>query len=210
MTQRVRLQKRQRLFEIAAVQAGYFTAAQARSVGYSPGALVYHGTKGDFERISRGFYRLREFPSHSHEDIIAAWLKVGPDKAVVSHETALMLYDFSTVRPQKIDLTVSREKRLSGNRPLPPAVRIHTTKRSFQSHDIVQRFGVRITSPGRTIVDVAANGTEPDYVYDAVGRALARGMLTEKDLRVAAKGQSERVYRLISRAIEAKRGHAVR
>lgn len=35
---------------------------------------------GDFERVSRGFYRLREFPSSSHEDVIAAWVKTSTDR----------------------------------------------------------------------------------------------------------------------------------
>lgn len=213
MTQEVkpRAEKRQRLFEIASTQGGYFTAAQARAVGYSPRALVYHGTTGGFERISRGFYRLREFPALSQEDVIAAWLKVGPDKAVVSHETALALYELSTARPRKIDLTVLREKRPSGNRPLPSAVRIHTTTQSFESREVVQRFGVRVTSPARTIVDAAAEGTEPEYIHEAVSRALGRGLLTEKELDAAAEERSARVRRLVRRAIEeAKGGPTVR
>ncbi len=206
-----RAEKRQRLFEIAATQGGYFTAAQARAVGYSPRALVYHGTTGDFERISRGFYRLREFHAVSQEDVIAAWLKVGPDKAVVSHETALALYELSTVRPRKIDLTVLREKRPPGNRPLPSAVRIHTTTQPLEPREVVQRFGVRVTSPARTIVDAAAEGTEPDYIHDAVSRALARGLLTEKELNAAVAERSARVRRLIRRAaMEAQHGKAVR
>jgi predicted transcriptional regulator of viral defense system len=46
-----------------------------------------------------------------HEDVIAAWVKAGRERAVVSHETALALYDLSPVRPRKLHLTVARAYR---------------------------------------------------------------------------------------------------
>ena len=85
-----RTDKLQRLFELAAGQAGYFTAAQARELGYSARSLVHHVTAGHVERLSRGFYRLVGVPASPHEDIVAAWLKLAR-RAVVSHDTALAL-----------------------------------------------------------------------------------------------------------------------
>jgi len=189
------------LFEVASLQGGYFTAVQARADGYSKQNIAYHVATGRFQRISRGFYRLRAYPALPHEDVIAAWVRVGADRAVVSHETALSLYELSTARPEKIDLTVPHEQR-PRHRPALSAVRVHTTTRPFGPGDIVQRFGVRVTSPARTIVDAAEAGTEPEYIVDAVGQALSRGVLTEAELGVAARGRSERVRRLIERALE--------
>lgn len=204
-------EKRRRLFETASTQAGYFSAAQARAAGYSAHAVLYHVATGDFERVSRGFYRLREFPSSSHEDVIAAWVKAGPDRAVVSRETALSLYELSTVRPHKIDLTVPRELRPPGNRPRWPSVRIHTTTRAFGRGEVVRRFGVRITSPARTVLDAAEAGTDPEYIVDAVATALERGLATDGDLKHVAQHRPARVKRLIERAIEeTRRGAAVR
>jgi hypothetical protein len=57
-----RTAKLQRLFDLAAAQAGYFTAAQARDLGYTPRSLVHRVTAGHFERVSRGFYRLHGVP----------------------------------------------------------------------------------------------------------------------------------------------------
>ncbi len=197
-----------RLFDIASVQAGYFTAKQARQAAYSPQNLAHHAATGRFERVMRGFYRLREFPSLPHEDVIAAWVKVGPDRAVVSHETALALYELSTVRPHAIDLTVPRERRPPGNRPQLSAVRIHTTTRPFRRGDVVQRFGVRTTSPALTIVDAAEAGTDPDYIVQAVKGALERGLLTKDELFAAVGDGSKRVRGLITRAVEESTGAA--
>ncbi len=202
-------EKRRRLYETGSAQAGYFSAAQARAAGYSAHAVLYHVATGTFERVSRGFYRLRDFPSSSHEDVIAASVKAG--RAVVSHETALSLYDLSTVRPRKIDLTVPRALRPPGNRPGWPSVRIHTTTRVFGRGEVVRRFGVRITSPARTIIDTAEAGTDPEYIVDAVANALERGLVKDEDLKRAAQDRPTRVTRLIERAIEAaRRGAAVR
>ncbi|MGQ0569382.1 MAG: type IV toxin-antitoxin system AbiEi family antitoxin domain-containing protein [Armatimonadota bacterium] len=119
-------EKRRQLFELAATQGGYFTAAQARALGYSSRSLVHHGRAGHFERVSRGFYRLAELPALPHEDVIAAWVKARGDRAVVSHETALALYELAPIRPRRIHLTVSRAHRPHSDRPQLPAVQIHT------------------------------------------------------------------------------------
>src|SRR6266545_1089236 len=121
-----RTNKLQRLFALAVTQAGHFTAAQARGLGYSPRSLVHHVAAGHFERVSRGFYRLVGVPADPYEDIVAAWLKFVPRHAVVSHDTALALYDLAPSRSHEIHLTLPRERRPRTAQPA-TAVRLHTT-----------------------------------------------------------------------------------
>src|SRR5689334_10230139 len=83
----------EQLFNLASQQAGYFTAEQAMANGFSPQLLSHHAQRGTFIRVRRGLYRLARFPSSPHEEIIAAWLGFGSKKAVVSHESALQLFD---------------------------------------------------------------------------------------------------------------------
>ncbi len=165
---------------------------------------------GHFVRVSRGFYRLPEFPAASHEDVVAAWVKAGADRAVVSHDTAFTLYELAPIRPHKIHLTVPREYRPHGDRPHVPITLIHTTTRPFHPGDVVHRFGVRITSPQRTIVDAAESGVDPSAIIEGVHHALNQGAVTADELRRAAESRSERVRALIDRAIqEAEPRHAV-
>jgi predicted transcriptional regulator of viral defense system len=203
-----RFERRRQLFDLAATQGGYFTAAQARALGYDRRTLWYHVRARHFERESRGFYRLVEFPAQSHEDVIAAWLKAGAARAVVSHETALALYDLSPIRPRKIHLTVARAHRPSKGQPRRPTVQIHTTTRPFRPGEVVTRFGVRVTGPARTIVDAAEVGTDPSVILEAVGRSVEDGLVTAKELRQAAADRPERVRKLITRAIDEARRHA--
>ena len=195
-----RAARRRRLFEFAATQAGYFTAAQARAIGYSARAIGHHVQAGHFERVSRGFYRLSEFPALPHEDVVAAWIFVGPEHAVVSHDTALALYELAPSRAREIHLTVPFAHR-PRHRPRLKAIRIHTTKEPLRSDEVVERFGVRVTSAARTIADVAEIGADPSVVIEAVARALSTGLVTAQELRRSAAGRSARVRQLIERAI---------
>jgi len=202
-----RTDKLQRLFELASTQAGYFTAAQARDLGYSARSLVYHVAAGHFERLTRGFYRLGGVQSQPNEDIVAAWLRFRPRHAVVSHETALALYDLAASRSHHIHLTVPRADRPRAPQPR-NAVRLHTTTVRLRRDEIVRRFGVQITSPARTIADIADIGGDPSVVIEATGRALATGLVSPTEIRNAGKRRSARVRHLITRAVNEARVHA--
>ncbi|MDQ7840524.1 MAG: type IV toxin-antitoxin system AbiEi family antitoxin domain-containing protein [bacterium] len=200
-------ERRQRLFEVASSQGGYFKAAHARALGYETSTITHHARTGRFERVSRGFYRLAEFPALPYEDVIAAWVKAGPERAVVSHDAALALYELAPSRSRQIHLTVPWEQR-PRHRPALAGVRIHTTKKPLRRDEVVQRFGVRVTAPARTIVDVTEVGVDPSVVIEAVARALDTGLVTADELRKAVGDRSERVRNLIERAIAEAGSHA--
>jgi predicted transcriptional regulator of viral defense system len=202
-----RTEKLQRLYELAATQAGHFTAAQARSVGYTRRSLQYHVAAGHFERVRRGFYRLVGVPSDPHEDIVGAWLRFAPRGAVVSHDSALSLYDLEPSRSREIHLTLPREHRPRNQRP-ETGIRLHTVTVPLQRDEVASRFGVTVTSPARTIVDIAEIGVDPSVVIQATGRALAIGLVTPDELRTALRQRSVRVRRLVERAIREAGGLA--
>ncbi len=187
------------LFKIASGQMGYFTAAQAGAHGITRMLLHYHARQGRIVRVYRGVYRFRDYPSTMREEVAAAWLAVGKDDAVVSHESALDLLEISDVIPNAIDITVPRSKRYL----TPPAgITLHTSSRPFEAKDITYRNGIRVTSPTRTIVDVAEAGTSAEHVERAVSEALPAGMTSAGRLRAAAASRSHRVQRVIEQAIE--------
>lgn len=188
-----------RLFAVASEQSGYFTAEQARECGFSFALLSHHAGTGRFVRIRRGLYRLREYPTSPREEVLAAWLAVGRDLALVSHESALDLHGLSDLIPDEIHLTVPRSRR--GRRP-PAGVRLHTAVNEQGPGDVVVRDGVRLTAPARTIVEVAAARAAPEQVVAAVREALDRGLATRSQLQALARDRGGRVERLIRRALE--------
>ncbi len=187
------------LFALSSEQAGYFTSAQAHAHGYSPQLLGYHAERGRFERVRRGLYRLRDYPSSPREEVMAAWLAAGRESAVVSHESALEMLGLSDVVPTTIHLLVPRGRRWV--RAL-PGVTVHTTADDLAPDEIVTRQGLRVTAPTRTILDVANAGTAPEQVIMAVGQAQARGMIIAARLQEAAARRDRRVRGLIERALE--------
>lgn len=185
------------LFETANEQSGYFTAAQARAAGYSWPLLSYHAKRGRFVRVARGFYRLRDYPSSPREDLIAAWLRLGPD-AAISHESALDVLDLSDIIPGSIHISVPRARRRLARMP---GVSMHTTTRPLDRGDVFTREGLRLTTPARTIVDVAESGAAPEQVIGATRQAIARGLVTPARMRAAARSRSRRVRDLIESAV---------
>jgi predicted transcriptional regulator of viral defense system len=195
-----RTDKLQRLFELAAGQAGYFTAAQARELGYTARSLVHHVSAGHVERMSRGFYRLVGVPASSHEDVVAAWLRFASRGGVVSHDTALALYELAPSRSHEIHLTLPRERR-PRTAQTTAAVSVHTTTVPLRREEVTSRFGVQVTSPARTIADVAEIGSDPSVILEATSRARATGLVSAKELHTAVRRRSARVRQLVERAI---------
>lgn len=181
------------LFEIAASQGGYFTAAQARDCGYSWSLLSHHASNGRFVRARKGLYRFRRYPSSPKEEVIAVWLAAGAE-SVVSHESALDLLGLADTTPDSVHLTVPRSKR--SRRP-PLGVTVHTTTSPLGPDEVAIRNGMRVTSPGRTILDVAQSGVAPDQVAGAVREAVDRGMVMPDQLLAGARRRGGRVEKLL-------------
>lgn len=187
------------LFQIASGQLGYFTTLQAREQDITRMLLQHHIAKGRIIRVYRGMYRFRDYPSTMREEVAAAWLAVGKDDAVVSHESALDLLEISDIIPNAIDITVPRSRRYLSP---PVGITLHTSTRPLEASDVTYRNGIRITSPTRTIVDVAETGTSVEHVERSVAEALQAGMTSARRLRAAAASRSQRVQRVIEQAIE--------
>ncbi|MDQ6832507.1 MAG: hypothetical protein M3008_03820 [Chloroflexota bacterium] len=170
--------------------------------GYRWDLLPYHTQRGRFLHIRRGLYRLRDYPSSPREEVVAAWLAVGKDVAVVSHESAFDLLGLSDIIPDAVHLTVPRAKR---HLPNLPSVIIHTTTRPMQPADITVRDGVRLTTATRTILDAAEAGTAPEQIEKAAIQAVERGLSTVQQLIQQAGQRSRRVSRLIADALSAVR-----
>jgi len=188
-----------RLYQIAEQQGGYFSAGQARQAGLSRALLTYHTRQGRFLRIRRGVYRLAEFPEMPHADLMVAWLATG-GRAVVSHESALLLYGLTDLLPAEIHLTVPRtaSRRRAG-------VRLHTARLSEE--EVTFRHGLAVTTLPRTIVDLIRSGVAEEWVYQAVRQALERGLVSEAALQEEARRRGGQVAATIYSALE--RYHAL-
>lgn len=162
------------LYDLAERQAGHFTAAQARSAGISWRALSGRVKRGDLERVRYGIYRLRRFPHHPYEDVVAACLWAGSDCAA-SHDTALVVHGLSDAMPASIHVTVP-----VAFRGRQAGVTVH--RAPLDSSDREIRDSVPVTTLGRTLVDISAS-SDPTIVRQAVDEALSRGRISRRQVR---------------------------
>ena len=192
------------LYAIAESQAGYFSATQAIEVGMDRSTLSHHARPGGrYLRVGRGLYRLRHFPSSPHEHVVSAWLALRGAGAVVSHDSALELYDLADIIPEVVHLSVPRSQR--GQRPR-AGVRLHTLVRPREADETRPLAGVVATSPERTLLDCAASGTASEQIELAIAQALARAPTTPRRLTQAVAPGPRTLRDLVAGALsEARR-----
>jgi predicted transcriptional regulator of viral defense system len=159
------------LFEIAEDQAGYFSSSQAVERGFSWERLSNSVKSGKFRRVSSGIYRFQQYPESRFEDLFIALLKTGKN-SVLSHVTALSVYQLSDALPGEIHVTIPRTA--SRRRP---GIKFHT--KSIGQNEITLYEGLRITTVERTIIDLFESGFDPGQLRQAVDQALERGLTTK-------------------------------
>lgn len=167
--------KEDRLYSLAENQGGYFTAADAKALGYLYRYQHFHVKQGNWVRVDRGIYRLKRFPSAGHEDLIRWWLW-SRGKGAISHESAAAVYDLGDVLPAKTHLTVPpdfRKKAAAG-------VVLH--KALFDEKGVEMREGFRVTTPLRTILDLAREHLDQERLTAVVKDAVRKGLLDRKAL----------------------------
>lgn len=174
------------LFEIAESQQGYFTAQQAIAAGYARVTHGYHSEAGNWLREHRGIYRFRRYPQ-SEEGQLVLWSlwardREGTPQGVYSHLTALRIKDLSDANPSRLEMTVPPNFRR--NSEVPAIVVLH--KAQLAADDLIQERGYRLTTPLRTIVDLAiSEDADRDMIEQALKEAQSRGLITGKQIALA-------------------------
>jgi predicted transcriptional regulator of viral defense system len=185
---------RRRLFELAAGQGGYFTAAQAKALGYSHQAQAHHVGAGNWWRIDRGLFRLVEWAPGAHDEL-ARWTLWSRGRGVVSHESAMSVHGIGEFESRHMRLTVPPGFTMRNH-----AVELHYAELS--ANDVSERSGYRVTTPLRTIIDIAANAPDEDQLARAIDDARRSGLVTNRRLRSRAETLDPRAALYIERAIQ--------
>jgi predicted transcriptional regulator of viral defense system len=184
---------RRRLFTLASEQAGYFTAAQAKDVGYSYQAQSYHVSAGNWLRLERGLFRLAEWIPDLHDDLVR-WSLWSRGRGVVSHETALAVHGIGEFESARVHLTVPATFTMRDS-----AVVLHRDE--LDDADVQDRTGFRVTTPTRSLIDVAASAPDEDQLARAVDDARQRGLVSVKTLRSRAEVVDARAALYLERAL---------
>ncbi len=178
------------LYNVAEGQGGYFAASQARKLGFAWDRLSKNVKNGRFMRVAHGVYRLVNFPGSPFEDLFIAWLRTGPN-SVISHESALSVYDLSDVLPNEIHIIVPRSSSVRRK-----GIRQHTNQ--LEDSEITTREGLPITTVARTLADVSATGLAKEQVKLAINEGISNGMVTMEMLWVQAEKRGGRSKKILT------------
>jgi predicted transcriptional regulator of viral defense system len=136
-------------------------------------------------------YRLSRYPSADRPDLIvwSLWSrnKQGEIQGTWSHETALDIYDLCDIMPAKLHMTVPKHFRKSV--ATPSALKLYHA--DLQKSDWVEQKGYRITTPIRTLADLATTRQiSDDLLQQAVQEGRKRGMIIKHHIDTLPKNES--------------------
>lgn len=189
------------LYRIAEPQAGYFTAAQGMAAGIGHQLLAHHAKRGHIIRVRRGIYRLVLFPPGPNEDLFAAWLEAG-SQAVISHDSALVLYGLADASSGEIHITIPRT---ASRRH--PRLKLHTGR--LTPEEITRQAGLPVTTISRTLADVVAAGLDDELAIQVIARAMKKGMVSPQGLAPVNTRCCKRVESLFQAAVARRDGAVV-
>ena len=171
------------LVRVAQDQQGYFTTRQALAAGYADNTHPYHVRAGNWEHVRRGIYRMAHFQPPEDGEMMAwlLWSRGRDEKpvAVLSHQTALSLFELGDFNPAKIHLSVPKSFRR--NSLVPQGVVLH--RASLAPGEITALRGLRVCRPLRALCDLAE--ASPELAADLqpiVAEARRRGLMTGPEL----------------------------
>jgi predicted transcriptional regulator of viral defense system len=113
---------------------------------------------------------------------------------VVSHETALQAHGIGEFELGRVHITVP-----AGFARRDPAVVLHVG--DLLPEDVQTVAGFRVTTPTRSLIDVAAGGPDEEQLGRAIVDARSRGLVTLRRLRGRAEVVDPRAALYIERAI---------
>ncbi len=166
----------ERIAGVAALQRGRIARRQLLAIGVSSSSISWLVGHGRLRRVHRTVYVVgHDAPTELGAET-AALLAVGRG-AALSHLTAAAMWGIHP-RPRLIHVLVG-----PGEAASPARVRVHRARSLDREKDIRLRHGLPVTSPARTMLDIAELLTprEREWAYDRliVDRVLRPAQLTE-------------------------------
>jgi very-short-patch-repair endonuclease len=130
-------------------QAGMVSAAQLRLAGFGPNAVQRRDRQRHWRRVHRGVYTPGGAPITFRGRLWAAHLATG---GVVSHRSAAALWDLLPVPGGPVDVIAKGDDA--------KGIRVHRLRSFDRARDAVLHDALPLTSPMRTIYDLAPSTTD--------------------------------------------------
>lgn len=162
------------IVDVAASQFGLITTGQLFALGLSRAAISERVKLGRLHRVHWGVYAVGRPDLARNGVFLAAVLAIG-EGAVLSGFAGAALHDFWTGATAPIDVTVARSVRSRSG------IRVHAGVQ-LPAASVTIRFGIPVTSPAWTILDLAAVMYSQRAFRRLVHEAQAQGRVTPEGL----------------------------
>jgi very-short-patch-repair endonuclease len=136
--------------ELARRQKGVVARRQLLQLGVSPRTIDTWLGSSRLHLLHRGVYLLGHASPPTGAQEMAAILACG-SRSAISHASAAALLAISQRQPEIVEVTV-----VARRPPNRPGIRVHQTTFLQPGRDVRTRDGIPVTSPARTILDLAA------------------------------------------------------
>lgn len=157
-------------------QHGVVTRRQLLELGLGPGAVDHRIRKAWLHVVHRGVYLVGHASLTTRGREIAAIRASGPT-AVLSHRGATSFWELLPYLPTSVAVSVTVTNR---NIESKPGIAVHRA-RSLPRRDWVIRDAIPVTTPARTILDLAAEA-EGHELERALAEAQGRRLVSEHQL----------------------------
>ncbi|MEU7215431.1 MULTISPECIES: type IV toxin-antitoxin system AbiEi family antitoxin domain-containing protein [Nocardia] len=183
------------LRRLAGRHAGFFTTRQVLRTGCAE--RVRRGLdEGSVTRAGVGLLRLADWPVGPLDEY-AMWAAWFDGAAAVSHQSAADLHGIGRLRPRFLHLSVG-----AGRPPVTP--RLVVLRRSLIGTEIESAGPFLVTTPLRTVLDLAEGDIGQSALDEVVADAVAINRCTSEEIRAASgclpPRAANRVYRALSGA----------
>ncbi|GAA3171964.1 hypothetical protein ACIQYW_09560 [Rhodococcus erythropolis] len=167
---------------LALRQCGFVTALQASELGFGLALMEEMTESGTWTCECRGLFRL-ERVRHTALDEFAKWCTWFAGSATVSHYSAADLHGLGHLQPRFIHLSIAH--------PLAAPTRQVALHRLPLADDECEQIGpIRITTPLRTVHDLASGGISQVLLNEVVADAVAIGRLDAHELYLSCENAS--------------------
>lgn len=162
----------EKAIELATTQYGFITAENLLSLGEDPVRLRQWVQRGGLERVGHGIYRFKQIPVTSLDPYMLATLWPS-GRGVLSHDTALELFELCDINPDKIHITLPasrsyRPRRQGGERYI-----IH--HEDLAEADVTWHEEIRIVTPAVAIRQAIDSAVPVHLVRQAIETAKRLG-----------------------------------
>ena len=163
------------ILTLAAPNHGVVTTDGARGAGIHPNALLNRVRSGVLERVDRGVFVVRGSADTTHRRAVIACRRAGSD-ALLSHRAGALHWALDGISHAPMEVLVARGARRRHRAGLV----VHEST-LWRPGDARVLEGVPVTSPARTIVDLASC-VHPYRVEQALEDAARRGLCSYQEV----------------------------